>query len=69
MNARRAASTEIKSWMEANPRSAGESLAAYRRRARTEISDRLSEKYDGSVWLTILLQLLPLLIEWFTNRK
>ena len=69
MNVRQAAASEIKSWTEANPRQRGETLTAYRRRARKEIGDNLSEKYDGSPWLMILLQLLPLLIEWFINRR
>lgn len=69
MNVRQAANKEIRAWMEANPRAAGESLVAYRRRAKQGIESNLKAKYDGSAWLAILLQLLPLLIELFTKRS
>jgi len=69
VNVRSAAKQEIESWMAGNPRVAGETLPQYRRRAREAVSDNLKAKYDASPWLAILLQLLPLLIEWITKRK
>ena len=68
--ARVAARRATAEWVDANPRQPGETLAAYRRRARQQITDAWTAKHqDGSIWLTILLQFLPIFIEWFTNRR
>ena len=68
--ARREARRRAAEWVDANPRQAGETLAAYRRRARQQITDDwTAEHQDGSIWLALLLQFLPLFIEWFTNRR
>jgi len=69
MNVRKIAKEEIEAWVAANPRKAGETLAAYRRRAKQGVESNLSSQYAGSPWMAILMQLLPLLIEWFINRK
>ena len=68
-NARATAKEAIESWAAANPQGPNESKAKYRRRMRDGVGEKLQRENAGSAWLTILLQLLPLLIEWFTNRK
>jgi hypothetical protein len=69
MNVRNVAKQEIESWVAENPRKAGENVRQYRRRAQQQVGDKLKSEHAGSPWLTILMQLLPLLIEWFINRK
>lgn len=68
-NARKRAQSAIEEWAAGNPRGERETVAAYRRRMREGVTADLQRDGEGSMWLTILLQLLPLLIEWFTNRK
>ena len=68
-NARKRAQSAIEDWAASNPRGERETVAAYRRRMRDGVTADLQADGDGSAWLTILLQLLPLLIEWFTKRK
>ncbi len=67
--ARSAATQAVKDWKDANPRKQGESLAAYRRRAKVGVEAMLMNQYDGADWtgfLQIVMEflkiLLPLLI-------
>ena len=69
--ARAQARREARAWLKDNPRKAGETLPAYRRRARTEIEGRLVEANPdevGAWWVQVVLMFLPLVIEWLTNR-
>ena len=57
-------------WASANPRERGERMRDYRVRMRRGVAARLEEEYPvGSPILMLLLQLLPLLVEWFLNRR
>ena len=65
MNVRQAAKAAITDWVEDNPRQSRETLRQYRSRARQGIEANLRGEHGSPVWLTILLQLLPLLLELF----
>ena len=67
--AKAAAMQAVKDWKAANPRKQGESLAAYRKRAKAGIEAALTNQYGGADWsgfLQIVMEflkvLLPLLI-------
>ena len=71
-NAKAKAESAIESWAAENPREPGETRAKYRRRMQAGVTEELKSEAAGSVWVTILpfiLQFLPLMIEWFLNRK
>ena len=71
-NARAKAESAIENWAAENPQEPGESKAKYRRRMRAGVTAGLKSEAAGSVWVSLLpfiLQFLPLLIEWFLNRK
>lgn len=70
MNHREVVGGAITGWASANPRERGERIRDYRVRMRRGVAARLEEEYPvGSPILMILLQLLPLLVEWFLNRR
>ena len=70
MNIRDTVREEIENWVGANPRESGERVRDYRVRARRGVAANLEKEYPvGSPILMILLQLLPLLIEGFVNRR
>ena len=68
-NPRAIAKAAIEDWADANPRNAGETARQYRKRMQDGVGAGLQRQYGSSVWLTLLLQLLPLLIEYFLKRK
>jgi hypothetical protein len=59
---------EIDNWIASNPRKAGETPRQYLARAKKSVKETVSSKYAGSPFLTILLQLLPLLLEFLFRR-
>lgn len=66
--ARTAAVASIKDWKAANPRKSGETLAAYRRRAKAGIENQLARDYAGSEWsefLQVILEFLKVLLPLF----
>lgn len=68
-NPRAIAKAAIEEWSAENPRRSGETVRQYRKRMQDGVGQELRGRYGSSVWLVLLMQLLPLLIEWFTNRK
>ena len=68
-NPRAIAKQAIEEWADANPRRQGENARQYRKRMQDGVGAGLKQRYGSAVWLTLLIQLLPLLIEWWTNRK
>ena len=68
-NPRAIAKAAIEEWADANPRRQGENTRQYRKRMQDGVSGGLKQRYGSAIWLTLLIQLLPLLIEWWLNRK
>ena len=68
-NPRAIAKQAIEEWANENPRKQGETVRQYRKRMQDGVGGGLKQQYGSAVWLTLLMQLLPLLIEWWTNRK
>jgi hypothetical protein len=68
-NPRAIAKRAIEEWSAENPRKLGETVRQYRKRMQDGVGQQLQGRYGSSVWLAILMQFLPLLIEWFTNRR
>ena len=69
VNVRKIAEEEIEMWADENPRRQGESLRAYRSRARAGVTSGIRERYGNPAWFALLLQFLPILIEWLLNRR
>ena len=68
-NPRAIAKAAIEEWAAENPRRQGENARQYRKRMQDGVSGGLKQRYGSAIWLTLLIQLLPLLIEWFLKRK
>ncbi len=67
---RKIAKEAIEKWAAANPRQVGvETVRQYRKRFLAGVVGELKPRYGNTMWWTWLLQFLPLLIEWFVNRR
>ncbi len=70
INFRRIVDKEVREWMEENPREVGERRREYISRARRAVEANIKENYSFSpTILMILFQLLPIVIEWWLNRR
>ena len=66
---RKVAKQEVEDWIKSNPRKAGETVRQYQARGAKEIRARVSSAYAGSPFLTFLLQIIPLLLEFWFRRN